>query len=403
MRSAVLSARLSLAVGCAVTAMSLAACERVSVNSSEEPANADSFVGGISRDGRYVTFTSQATNLAPGDGRDDDVFLRDRATGTTTLLTAAADGANFSSGGQITPNGRYVAFVSLSPTFVPGDTNESTDLFVLDRRTGAITRDNVSSSEQQANADVEGGSISRDGRFVAFTSRATNLVPGDDNGFPDVFVRDRVAGTTTRIPASVTGEAPTQPDNSFFFGLTSAAISLDGGTVAFSSLRYVNQGSGPIARDLTDIYVHDLAGGTTTRVTGGATRGRSEYGGSLSGNGNRIAFASWADDLVPGDDNGHEDVFVRNLSTGRVTRLPAEATGQSGVFAIRYPSLSRSGRRVAFSTNDPELPGGNFYVHDFDTGLTRLIAPEAGGILSPDGSVAAFVSHRQVFVTPVPD
>jgi len=403
MRSAVLSARTISAVACALVALSLTACERVSVSSTGEQANADSFADSISRDGRYVLFNSTATNLVPGDGRDDDVFLRDRATGETSLVTAAADGANASPDGTITPSGRYVLFSSLSPTIAPGDTNDAIDLFVLDRSTGTISRESVSSSEQQANSDAEGGSISRDGRFVVFESRATNLVAGDANGVPDVFVRDRLAGTTARIPAEVTDEAAVQPDGSTFFGLTAASISLDSSTVAFSPLRYVNTGGHVIARNGADVYVRNLASGATTLVTDGAERGQAEYGAALTGNGNRVAFASRAADLVPGDTNGHEDIFIRNLDTGRTTRLPAETTGAPSVTEIAGPSLSRSGRRLAFVStefvNGFGLLGANIYVHDFTTGQTHRITNNPGPDPLQGQSVGARISTDGSFVT----
>jgi Tol biopolymer transport system component len=414
-------------LACALVAVSLTACERVSVSSDEEQANGDTFVGSISRDGRYVAFESAATNLVPNDSPGDGIFLRDRTAGETVAVSPTGAGTAAGTDPAISANGRFVAFLSFEDSIVSGDTNNETDVFVWERETGATTRANLNSAGEQANGLTESLSISRNGRFVAFASRATNLVAGDDNGIQDVFVRDRVAGTTVRIPASVTNEAPLQPDGSTYFGLTAPVISLDGTHVAFASLRYVNTGGHLIARNGTDIYVHDLNTGTTQRVSDGAERGLASYGAALTRDGTRVAFASSADDLVGGDDNEHRDVFVRDIETGGTVRLPAESTGEPAVIAIDGPTLSGSGRQLGFLSIDivnGVTIGANVYVHDFQTGQTHRItrnsnpAPLQGDNtaprMSPRGDLVVFSSSNtnlvpndtnnafDLFVAPVP-
>src|SRR5262249_18468776 len=143
----------------------------------------------IAANGGCVAFSSTASNLVPGDtNQTSDVFVSDRLTGTIERVSVASDGtgANEWSGDFglcVSADGRYVAFASLASNLVPGDTNGYWDVFVRDRQTGTTERVSVASDGTGADSDSYGGlAISADGRFVAFSSRATNLVPGDTNG-----------------------------------------------------------------------------------------------------------------------------------------------------------------------------------------------------------------------------
>jgi Tol biopolymer transport system component len=399
-------------------ALSLGACnvERVSVSSGEEQANAESSSASISRDGRYVALQSRATNLVPNDGSDDDIFLRDRATGQTTLVTQGAPGNEASVSPEISANGRYVAF-DTAAKLVPEDTQFFEDVYVWDRETGATTRASVSSTGEQANSSsvispssFSGIAISRDGRYVAFNSAATNLAPGDTNALQDVFVRDRVAGTTVRIAAESTGEAASQPDGSKLIGIGRPAISLDGRFVSFASARAFTVPGGLLLRESADVYVRDMQTGVTTRLSKGAERGEADFVTALDRDGAHVAFSSSANDLVPGDTNGLADVFVRNLRTGAMVRVPAETTGEPKVLRIEDPSLSRTGRFLAFtSASDPGI-WVNVYVHDLDTGRSRRLSKnpndEFGKGFNGDARISAdgrFVSFLSADSTLVPN
>jgi Tol biopolymer transport system component len=234
--------------------------ERVSVDSAGNEGN--SFVqrnASISADGRFVAFTSFATNLVPGDtNRRDDVFVRDRLTGTTELVSvdSAGNQGNRDSGSPaISADGRFVAFHSVATNLVPGDTGNMTDVFVRDRLTGTTQRVSVDSAGTEGNGASVEPAISGDGRFVAFYSFATNLVPGDTNGDGDVFVHDRQTGTTERVSVDSAG----------------------------------NQGSA-----ISDGF---------RKV-------------SISADGRVVAFVSVATNLVPGDTNGGSDAFVHDRQTG---------------------------------------------------------------------------------------
>jgi Tol biopolymer transport system component len=169
--------------------------ERVSLGPGGVQGNEQSSGPAISADGRFVAFQSAASNLVPGDTNGaQDIFVRDRQTGTTRRVSVGPGGvqtnAEASSGvPAISADGRFVAFESDATNLVPGDTNGAIDVFVRDRQTGTTRRISVGPGGVQGNSDSGGPAISADGRFVAFVSNASNLVPGDSNARFDVFVR----------------------------------------------------------------------------------------------------------------------------------------------------------------------------------------------------------------------
>lgn len=231
---------------------------RLSVNDTGEEGNQSSQYPSISADGRYVVFESDASNLVPDDTNDlTDVFIRDRLTNQTRRLSINNSGTqddSFSYFPSISANGRFVAFHSYAGNLVPGDSNVTGfafgtgDVFVRDRVTNTTTRVSVSSSGTQGNNHSDFASISADGRFVAFNSIASNLVPNDTNGHLDTFVRDRATNQTSRISLSNSGLQGNH--NSTF-----SKINADGRFVAFESVA-----SNLVAGDtgLTDdIFVRD--------------------------------------------------------------------------------------------------------------------------------------------------
>ncbi len=173
----------------------LGTTRRVSVSSTGAQGNSGSFGPAISSAGRYVSFSSDASNLVPGDtNAAQDVFVRDRKLGTTRRVSVSSTGAQGNSVSfdpAISSAGRYVSFSSFASNLVPGDTNGTVDVFVRDRELGTTRRVSVSSTGAQGNRLSFDPAISSAGRYVAFSSAASNLVPGDTNGSFDVFVRIR--------------------------------------------------------------------------------------------------------------------------------------------------------------------------------------------------------------------
>ena len=308
----------------------------VSVSSTGVQGNAESTAAGISGNGRYVIFESAASNLVPGDTNGfGDVFVRDVNTGTTSRVSVSSTGAQanyLSTIGSISGNGRYVTFISHATNLVPGDTNDVPDVFVRDLRAGTTSRVNVSSTGAQANDRSIGTAISADGRYVTFGSEASNLVPGDTNGAFDVFVRDLRAGTTVLVSVSSTGAQ----GNDFSVG---SEISADGRYVAFTSVAS-NLVPGD-TNNSNDVFVRDRRTGTTSRVSvtsTGAQASTDSYFSKISADGRYVAFSSPATNLVPDDTNQAWDVFVRDRRAGTTTRVDVSRTGDA---ATRTSTLVR--------------------------------------------------------------
>jgi Tol biopolymer transport system component len=336
--------------------------ECVSVDPAGAVGDDASDVGAVSADGRIVAFESFATNLVVNDTNGKyDVFVRDRTTGVTERVSVDSSGAEgngssgfdgFADSAALSADGRFVAFASFATNLVAGDTNGFVDLFVHDRTTGGTERVSVDSSGAEANGDSSAPAISADGRFVAFKSFATNLVAGDTNGFADIFVHDRATGTTERVSVDSAGQEG-------FGACNLSAISADGRFVAFDSRANL------VADDMNgawDVFVHDRTTGTTERVsvdsTGQEGRARSVHP-SLSADGRIVAFASLAPNFAPGDKNGAYDVFVHDRSNGLTTRVSVDSAGAGADSGSGSPSLAADGLTIAFDSYADNLVAGD--------------------------------------------
>jgi Tol biopolymer transport system component len=363
--------------------------ERVSIPTGGGQANGDSGAyTAISADGRFVAFPSFATNLVPGDTNNTtDVFVHDRQTGVTTLVSV--DSAGNQLGGQqtaISADGRFVVF-------------GSNGLFVHDRQTGETSQVNVASDGTQGNGTSQFPAISADGRFVAFASNATNLVPGDTNGVPDIFVHDRQTGATTRVSVDSAGNQGNS--NSEI-----PSISADGRFVVFDSFATNLVPGGTV--DL-QIFLHDRASGHTEQVSVDSAGSQPNlFSGelaSISADGRFVAFESFASNLVAGDTNGNPDVFVRDRLTGQVERVSVDSAGNQGNSYSFQPAISANGRFVAFysvATNlvasGPTNGQAQVYVHDRTTHRTELVSVNSIGVQGNNGSFAPAISADGQFV-----
>jgi Tol biopolymer transport system component len=295
---------------------------RVSVSSAGTEGNGNSFEPAISADGRFVAFTSGATNLVEGQYVSDTaVYVHDLATGATEWVSVPRSGDGINAGRSYQPSlsadGRYVAFASQGDDLVEGDTNLRADVFVRDRADATTSRVSIASDGTQADTSSTGSedpAISADGRHVAFTSDARNLVPGVDNSNVQVYVRDRVGGITTVASLNDAGE------EGFGDGSLAPSISGDGRYVAFHT-RANNLYPGHVF-DTTDVVVRDTVGATTKAITVGRRAGDFSAFPSLSADGSSVAFASTAAYLVDGDTNDVIDVFRRAV-TGADENPPA--------------------------------------------------------------------------------
>ena len=346
----------------------------------------------LSVTGRYVAFSSLASDLV-GTGNDTnssyDIFVYDRQTADTTVASKTsgtfslkvANANNNSFDPAISADGRYVAFDSDATNLVPTDlvADISSDIFVHDRTLNTTERVSVALAGAPRNGDSFKPSISADGRFVSFYSSAANLVAGDVNGVADVFLYDRNADTTTRVSGASGGAV---------FG---NAVSDNGARVAFES---------PPGGALKQIFVW-TSPGPATAITAG--NGDSRVSG-ISGNGRFLVFDSDASNLVAGDNNGVTDVFVHDLTAGTTTRVSVGNTGaqaNGASFALGHKAISDDGNLVVFESDATNLGGTGspvFYVRDRAAGTTTALAGVAatqnstGVTISGDGLVAAFVT-----------
>jgi Tol biopolymer transport system component len=338
--------------------------ERISVTSSElEATGGDSLDAAISTDGAFVAFSSAATDLVPSDTNGNaDIFVRDRANGTTERVSIDSSEAQATGGDSLYPSisadGRFVAFSSEATNLVSGDSNTTADIFVRDRTNGTTERVSVDSSEAEATqGNSEQSSMSADGRYIAFESFAVDLVPGDTGGLQDIFVRDRTSGTTERVSVSSAEEQGVGGGNS------GPSISADGNLVAFAT-GTTNLVTPDANANVADIVVRNRSAGTTELVhlSSNEVQGNFQSLGApaFSGDGRYVAFQSSADNLVPGDDNPGDNLFLRDMQLGTteiVSLNDAEELPLGG--GGGNPSVSTDGRFVAFETPAYNLVAGD--------------------------------------------
>jgi Tol biopolymer transport system component len=393
---------------------------RVSVASKGGELGDRSFRPSISGNGRFVAFVSEAYGLRPRDFNfAADAFVHDRQTGRTSRLCVALDHTSGFPGGtlatSISGDGRYAAFDSRTFDLVPGDTNGASDVFVRDRATGHTSRVSVDSSGVEGNGNSVYPSISPDGRYVAFVSAASNLVPDDTNTTGDVFVHDLSTGVTSRISVSSAGVEGNG-------NCRSPCLSADGRYVAFASLASSLVPGDD--NDAADVFVHDRdadgdgiddepdavatflvslgsSGDRGNRSSGFAT----QSGVSMSADGRFVAFESLASNLTLDDPSTNGDVFLRDRAIGTTVRVSVPSSGVKWFGDSLSPSISADGRHVAFTNSlalVPDQTTQDVFVCDCVTGITTLVSCNAAGVeangpchapsISADGSVVAFDS-----------
>lgn len=356
--------------------------ERVSVASDESQSSGP--IGSLtemSPDGRFVVFNALASDLVAGDTNGfTDTFLRDRQAGTTERVSVASDGSEANAGSgedpDVSADGRFVAFGSRASNLVAGDTNGTEDIFVHDRQTGITERMSLDVGGAQLTFDANEPSISGDGRFVAFTAQA-----GGPSFAYRILVRDRLTGVTVNASVSNLGVPGNGPS-------TSVNLSFDGRYVTFRSFSSnLVPGDG---NSTGDIFVRDLLLQTTERVSvasGGAEADSQSFVPYITADGRYIEFSSLASNLVPGDTNGNMDVFVHDRQTQTTERV---SLGTGGVQAVGSTTtegggISDDGRFSAFHSNAANLVPGDtngaldVFVYDRQTQTTERISVAGDG------------------------
>lgn len=337
------------------------------------PGNGDSWGADISADGSVIVFTSRATNLrvaADGNGRVSDVYRWRASSGIDLISVDVAGGPVNDDAGNpsLSADGRWIAWSSVaSDISISGDTNSATDVFLTEADAGVGP---ALVSHNQAGTPATGFSddprISADGSTVVFGSGAADIVAGDTNAVDDVFAYDRASTVVTVVSRGPGGTLPTrasrQPD-----------VSGDGRYVVYASA------SGNLADPETDndedVFLTDRTTGVTTRVSrnaAGGHAGGSSYQARISANGRVVAFKSDAADIVPGDTNGYEDVFVRLLASGTNVRVSVNGAGGQVQGGNSYlPDLSADGRWTSWESFSTDVLVGDVN-DDPDVFLTDL-------------------------------
>ncbi len=337
----------------------------------------------VSANGRYVAFESDAQNLTPGHTNgNSDIFVYDLKSGAITCASVSSSevlALSDSYNAAISADGRYVVFESYASDLVPGIRNGHPDIYMRDLVAGETTRVTVSVTGLNDDSRAEAPAISADGRYVAFSTYGENLIVDDDNGRRDIYVRDMQSSEITRVSVSSTGE---QADSHS----SAPSISADGRFVAFYS-----NATNLVPDDTNfsdDIFVHDMESGETTRASvssAGVQGNLDSHDAAISADGSCVAFSSWSSNLVPGDTDTNVDVFVRNLVSGYTTRVSVTPSGADGSNDAIEPSLSATGRYVAFSSNSTNLVAGDVndrsdvFVRDMVNGVTALVSLSASG------------------------
>jgi Tol biopolymer transport system component len=332
---------------------------RVSVSSSGAQANAAVRLNAISDDGRYVLVTSKASNLVPGDTNGvADVFLRDTVRNRTIRVSVSSSGhqANgLSWANAVSGDGRFVLFTSIASNLsIAKDTNKYTDTFLRDRTLGITRRVGVTSSGRQLRYGSEGVAVSADGRYVLFNGSG-------------VFVRDRVGQTTTRIA-----------ENGGGWSVSGCGLSPDARLVALEMAPYRY---GSVELSIIDRVTHhhvmgdtETMGGVSFTPTGSEaaftaratvvvqqpvdqviTEIDEAQEPRLTADGGAVSFIGWGQGLVPDDTNNHADLFVRDIATGATVRLDLTTTGDQIIEGVRDGAISSDGRWAAFSSQGTEI------------------------------------------------
>ena len=329
-------------------------------------------------DGRWVGFTSAAPNLSPNGQRQ--VFLKDLSNWGleyVSLSTAGTPGDAGSDNPKVSWDGRYVAFDSRATNLIAGDTNGAIDAFLRDRWTAQTTRESLGLGGAELNADSLATGMSADGRYLLFGTWATNVLPGHVSGHFQHYLRDRLTGTVEAAAVTTAG-LPTNGDSIPVGG----GVSADGRYIVFSSLAD-NLVLGD-TNGVEDVFLRDLQAGTLTRLSqedsGQGGDGASTWA-LISEDGGFVVFSTEATNLVVPDLNGTDsDVLLYDVALGTLERVDVTSGGQQANAYSRSNGLSWDGRYVVFESLATNLAGETLFdhdtfVHDRVTGATELVTP----------------------------
>lgn len=368
----------------------------------------------ISADGRFVAFEVRS-------GSNSEIFMRDRATETSERVSVASDGEpanSISFRPSLSADGRFVAFESWGSSLVPDDTNDTADVYVHDRQTGATIRASVGPNGVNGNGISRQPALSADGHFIAFVSGSKNLVAGDTSGKGGVFLRDLQTGETTRVNVSSAGAPDNGTQNYFNDG---PAISADGRFVT-----YYSSGTNLVADDtnnVNDIFVRDRVNAQTVRVSVSSSGIEADgdcHTAVISADGRIVAFVSAAKNLAPGTEPSANFVYTHDRDADgngvydetcdgcrRTDRVPLEPHDLPDDFGIITDlAISGDASTVAYSrtltnpaTTSPEAPSAwdaTVWIFNRTTGLNHRVVADSPGMRFEGDSIGFVPITRQV-------
>jgi hypothetical protein len=373
---------------------------RISVGNGGIEGNGASLVQDISADGRFIYFLSAADNLVGGDTNGDtDAFVYDRQSGqnsrvSLTSLNAQADGGN-TSPGRLSADGRFVTFYSAATNLVAGDTNAKRDVFVRDRQESQTVRVSVSSAGGESNNESARSSISADGNLVVFSSYASNLTPGDINNKSDLFLHNRQTGETIILTKSFSGSVGANSDS------TLPVISADGKFIVFQS-----QASNLVANDTNnaiDIFLYDVEIKTVSRIspdTDNFGKRTSSEAPNLDATGRWITYKAQSERVVQGNFVYVDDIYLYDRLSGQTTLVSKAPNGDRAVDDSEIPFISGDGRFVVYNSRALNLVAGDtnnrddLFVYDRLNDQNRRITPPQGS----NFAFAATISYDGRFI-----
>ncbi|MEM6363212.1 MAG: FG-GAP-like repeat-containing protein [Planctomycetota bacterium] len=375
---------------------------RVSTDSLDAQSNGDSFDPAISGDGKFVVFRSRARNLNPvSNSGYSNIFLKNLETGQLVLVSAGYDGTQAyanSSSPVISSDGRYIAFESDASNLVPEDTNRTRDVFVSDMIDGTTKRVSVNANGVEGDGLSLDPSISNDGRRIAFQSYARNLVDDDFWGNADIFVKDMDTGAISRVSTNSDGEEAN-------YHSVSPAISGDGNFVVFES--YASNLVSTDTNGRSDIFRKSIVDGILERVSTdyiGTQSNGDSFDPTISDDGRYVGFYSAGSILIGDDTNSRYDVFVKDTLLGDIRRASIDVDGEEVRTHSQFPSLSHDAQYILFSNSSGALVPGvtNSASNIF---ISRLLDPEgnlsfqsieAVSTASPDTTADQYSELRSV-------
>lgn len=408
-----LRATILILLGCVITVsftahnMSSAAApginQLVSVDSSGNQGNGVSSINSISSDGRYVAFYSAASNLVANDTNGvQDIFLRDSTSNTTTRVSVSSSGGQANAISQdpfISYDGRYVVFTSNASNLVAADTTTSEDVYIHDRSTGTTSLVSVGTHGYAGNGASRYGKVSADGRFVVFESKASDLVSSGGNNYTNIYVRDLINSTMQLISKNSSGNAPEAAS-------LNPSISCDGAIISF-----VTHASNLVPNDTNntyDIIVANRTGGSDVLTNITIQGNKISESAAVSCDGNYVVFDSHANNLVPDDDTsqyGRKDIFRYSRIDKSIKLISRSNSGVKGDFDSYFPSVSGDGRYVSYESDATNLVSNDtnntrdVFITDNQTGTTERISVGSSLAQANNASYSTQISANEKYVT----